>query len=383
MSASTTIGIIWTSMRRHGLVSGLRLAWILYAAKARNALREYSDPITTISWIAVGATGVWILGSIPGIEPRSGGSIARAAAQAGSGLLLLLVCFCRFFAPQSLFPFVVARSALAFFILLVMSAISYGAWGTLVEVWTADPAYASAVAAAMAIVGFACWTVAHFAFTAIVSKRYRRAAQLASPIPTLGRPFSEAELQRVGLHEAGHALMYGLSDRVPEDLLAMIDKEEVFALGGAVSGSYLEPLELTRTNFQWQLLMLHGGMAAETVFFGEHGAASANDVEAVRNIAAGYLLAGFGPVYRREVQNDFEQRANDEALKVVHEKFLHDAISIVEANRALVEEVAEALVRNECLDYEQMRPYLARMKRDMTTIRVSWPERVLTHPLRT
>lgn len=168
--------------------------------------------------------------------------------------------------------------------------VGYDAWSRL---YNAQPAGATLLALVVAVVPYGFGDIV-FVFFRILLVKDMAALTNTKELPAL----SEEGQYRAGIHEAGHAICYGLCKGVPEDAYVVIDQNMNELIGGKVNLPVpREPTDFSRPHIEWELLMLMAGVAAEEVVFGEGSMLGAGDMSALNTNGAIYLMAGHGDVY--------------------------------------------------------------------------------------
>ena len=187
---------------------------------------------------------------------------------------------------------------------------------------------------------------------------------------------SEDERKVTAYHEAGHAVI-GL--RVPG--LDPLHKVTIVPRGRALGITASLPEEdrhnYTRGWLLGQLKMLFGGRVAEEMVFGKEKitTGAGNDIERATTIARRMVTQfgmspAVGPVavgeraqeiflgrefsQRREVSERTAQLVDSEIKRILDEAY-SSARTVVEANRELLETIAEALLERETLDADEIK----------------------------
>jgi cell division protease FtsH len=185
---------------------------------------------------------------------------------------------------------------------------------------------------------------------------------------------SEAERKLTAYHEAGHAVV---ALRVPG--LDPLHKVTIVPRGRALGITASLPEEdrhsYSRDFLLAQLVMLYGGRAAEEMVFGPEKitTGAGNDIERATTLAR-RMVTQFGMsehvgpmavgdadhevflgrelVQRRELSPEMAKLVDDEVKRFLDEAYKR-AAETLEANRDLLERLAEALLERETLDREE------------------------------
>ncbi|MGH2736838.1 MAG: AAA family ATPase [Actinomycetota bacterium] len=179
---------------------------------------------------------------------------------------------------------------------------------------------------------------------------------LAQPVA-----YTERERDLIATHEAGHAVAAYLcaSDWRKLEVLSIIKRRQ--ALGLLAHSDTEERFTKTKSELQGTLKIALGGMAAEEIFFGEHGTGPSNDLAAATELAA-QMVGSFGMgsslVSYEAVQNGAHSSpnivakvlSNDDTKKEVDGllRAHKDQVGyLLEKNRDLVEALRDALLDRE------------------------------------
>ncbi len=186
---------------------------------------------------------------------------------------------------------------------------------------------------------------------------------------------TDAEKTLTAYHEAGHAVV---ALRIPG--LDPIHKITIVprgrALGVTASLPETDRHSYSRDYLIAQLAMLYGGRAAEEMIFGKEKitTGAGNDIERA-TIMARRMVTQFGMsdeigpmavgdaehevflgreiVQRRAVSEDVAERVDNEVKRMLDDAY-ESAIDALEANRSLLEQIADALLERETLDREEV-----------------------------
>ncbi len=180
----------------------------------------------------------------------------------------------------------------------------------------------------------------------------------------------EIEKKVIAYHEAGHALvMYHDPDSEP------LHKVTIIPRGQALGVTFMLPEKdkhiWTKRQLMSQLRVTFGGRIAEEMFCGDISSGAAMDIRQASHIARamitqygmseklGFLLYGMD-----ESRNPWEQpeklysdetaKAIDEEVKNLIDRAYHETRQLLETNRAQLERLAEALLRYETLNRDDV-----------------------------
>lgn len=186
------------------------------------------------------------------------------------------------------------------------------------------------------------------------------------------KKYTEKEKRLVAYHEAGHAVI-GLKLENSD----MVQKVTIIPRGEAGGYNLMTPREEkmmpTRSDFLAQITGLLGGRVSEEVVFNEISAGASNDIERVTKIAKmmvkSFGMSKLGPVqYDDNSGNVFLGRdygkGNDYSGEIAFEidKEIREIVSechkqcteIIQANRDLLDLIAETLIEEETITNEQI-----------------------------
>jgi cell division protease FtsH len=186
---------------------------------------------------------------------------------------------------------------------------------------------------------------------------------------------SDAEKKLTAYHEAGHAVvalrMPGLD---PVHKITIVPRGR--ALGVTASLPEEDRHSYSRDYLIAQLAMLYGGRAAEAMIFGKEKitTGAGNDIDratamARRMVTQFGMSEEIGPmavgdaeqevflgreiVQRRSISENVAERVDREVKRLLDEAY-QSAAKTLEANRDLLEQIAEALLERETLDREEV-----------------------------
>ena len=200
------------------------------------------------------------------------------------------------------------------------------------------------------------------------------------------RVLNAREREAVAFHEMGHALVaLGQPGADPVHKVSIIPRG-IGALGYTIQRPTEDRYLMTRPELEQKIAVLLGGRAAEVLVFGVLSSGAADDLAKATDIAhdmvtrygmdedLGYValepqrqqvlelqsgLAAPG----RAVSEATRQRV-DEALRGIVMAGFQRATAILEANRAVLERGARALLEHETLDEPAVRALAAQLRRD-------------------
>jgi cell division protease FtsH len=180
------------------------------------------------------------------------------------------------------------------------------------------------------------------------------------------RMLSEHERRVVAYHEAGHALCGELMPSVDP-----VHRISIIPRGGALGYTLNLPEEdrylKTREELIDFMAMLLGGRVAEQVVFGSITTGASDDLKRVADIAHSMVYEyamGTGIRSLRAVDDgaaESTRRVRDEEVRELADEAYRAATSIIDGNRAQLDELASTLLANEVLE----RPDIERIMKDV------------------
>jgi hypothetical protein len=226
--------------------------------------------------------------------------------------------------------------------------------GAAVWWFTGQPGRQAWAIAVCAILWFTLYGLVERFAEALIWQKKRRLKRL-----TFGADkhvLTPEEIWRVAVHEAGHLLLYGELERLPEDTMGVVDKEPKYAFGGFVLPVHMEnALEATSDMLRWQATLAYAGGTAERLIFGANTEGAASDHEQADKFIA-RLASVLHTDYFPTPVNPSEEQANIAAVCRLRESCRNRAEAFLKANMAQLLQIAEMLKAAECVDSEQFYP---------------------------
>jgi len=180
-----------------------------------------------------------------------------------------------------------------------------------------------------------------------------------------GRLITPAEKTRIAVHEAGHALAARFQPNPdPVHRVTIIPRGR--AGGYTMTTPDEEQMLYTRSQLMNRLVMLLAGRAAEELLLGEASTGAQNDLERAydltRQMVSRFGMSpNIGPVGLPAEPGGFDRGYSEELAALVDRearKLLNDAAErarrLLEAHRAHLERVSQALIERETLDGKEL-----------------------------
>lgn len=367
------LGAIRSTIRSRGLWSGISLIAIFARGGLRSWFGRHHRSVIAAIMVGVSAGGGWLGARLAdGISSiRSPADVWWAASLLGLSISALSIGIAHFVLPLNYRRQVWLRSVYALSFALFVGGIGYLGFDHWHRLYGADPASAVLFGlVAMAVI---------FGFREVVSWFLRSLLIRDMAVGDIAdvAALTEAGRWRVSVHEAGHALCYGLCVSVPEDAYVGLDSDLNNLVAGAVSiPSPKDPTEVTKERMEWSMLMTMAGVAAERVFFGESSMCGGGDSQSVNNLAGIYLASGHGEVFVMSPENKLDVDANREAIGRLRDRFAEAAETFVRENKDLCEMLAKEIERVEFLDCEGIAAFTGAVIHPQSWVPVTWPKTI-------
>jgi len=197
------------------------------------------------------------------------------------------------------------------------------------------------------------------AVEALFGSRGRR--PLAVPRTAFAYRQTEADLWRVAVHEAGHAITYRLLPRYPEDMhvfvrpVITVDAPE----GGAVR---FTAMQVPQVHAYTAMLISLAGLEAEQAILGSRGNGGTQDYEEWIAAATGYAIEGHADAFYRYPVTYWQRQVNRDTIDSLKTRQRADLKAFLESNRGLLIEMAQKLVAHGSLNHPQLIAYLERVE---------------------
>ncbi|MGB9435546.1 MAG: ATP-dependent zinc metalloprotease FtsH [Candidatus Acidiferrum sp.] len=184
---------------------------------------------------------------------------------------------------------------------------------------------------------------------------------------------SDEEKKNTAYHEAGHALIAAMTPGAdPVHKVTIIPRG--MALGLTMQLPEADKHTYTKEYLEGMLAVLMGGRTAEEIFLGHITTGAGNDIERAtdiaRNMVCEWGMSNMGPLaygkkeeaiflgreiaQHRDFSEDTALHIDKEVKRIVSEAY-EKARSVVEANRATLENIAQALLVREVLDANEVK----------------------------
>lgn len=174
---------------------------------------------------------------------------------------------------------------------------------------------------------------------------------------------TSCDIKRTAVHEAGHLLYYAGADTMPADLTVsvrtVLDAHDQYR--GQVSHSGPPPAVMTQRYLYWSMLMHLAGTEAEFVALSSRGDGAQTDHARWLAYAHTYLASGFGEVFYEHPGNDAQVAHNRAVLNDLKARCLQDVHAFLEANRTVLDELADRIAERKHLGRTEIEPFLARV----------------------
>jgi len=205
------------------------------------------------------------------------------------------------------------------------------------------------------------------------------------------RILNETEKKTVAYHEVGHALIGALMPGAGSVEKISVVPRGVGALGYTLQLPEEDRFLMTEDEIRGRIVTLLGGRAAEELIFGRSSTGASDDIQKATDLAERFVtLYGMshelGPIAFEKIQQQFldsltnPRRAVspklaeriDQEVKEIVDGAHHIALTILEQNRQLLTQTAEALLEKEVLEGEELRSQLLRVQTPTTMNEWLW-----------
>ncbi|QLE56185.1 ATP-dependent zinc metalloprotease FtsH [Nostoc sp. TCL26-01] len=205
--------------------------------------------------------------------------------------------------------------------------------------------------------------------------------RLVAGLEKRSRVLNETEKNTVAYHEVGHAIIGALMPGAGRVEKISVVPRGVGALGYTIQMPEEDRFLMIEDEIRGRIATLLGGRSAEEVVFGKVSTGASDDIQKATDLAERYVtLYGMsdqlGPVAFEKIQQQFlEGYGNprrsispkvaeeiDREVKQIVDNAHHIALSILQNNRDLLEETAQALLQREILEGGELRERLSQAK---------------------
>ncbi|RCJ42699.1 cell division protein FtsH [Nostoc minutum NIES-26] len=205
--------------------------------------------------------------------------------------------------------------------------------------------------------------------------------RLVAGLEKRSRVLNETEKKTVAYHEVGHAIIGALMPGAGKVEKISVVPRGVGALGYTIQMPEEDRFLMVEDEIRGRIATLLGGRSAEEIIFGKVSTGASDDIQKATDLAERYItLYGMsdklGPVAFEKTQQQFiEGYGNprrsispkvaeeiDREVKQIVDNAHHIALSILQTNRDLLEETAQALLEKEILEGSQLRDRLIRAR---------------------
>ena len=370
---------IMSSIRTRGVWSGISLTAVLLRSVLRTWFGHHQRTVISILMFGILVAGGWagmhIFTDLAAI--RTPGDIWSAAVLIGLALSAVSIGSAHFLLTPIFQRQVWLRSVYALGFASVVGGLGYLGFERWKLLYAEDPA--SAVLWGLVV------TPVIFGFRDIVFWFMRSVLvheATAGGLDDLAS-LTEAGRWKVAIHEAGHAICYGLCAAVPEDAWVGLDLDLNNLVAGSVNiPTPKDPTEVSKSFMEWSMLMTMAGVAAERVFFGDSSMNGRGDNQSVQVQAAAYLVAGHGEIYDMEALTEPQIAANRAAIARVRDHFSVLAESYIQANKEMCESLAKEINKMEFLDCEGIAASVSKAVYPTGWIALAWPASLPVIPLK-
>ena len=178
---------------------------------------------------------------------------------------------------------------------------------------------------------------------------------------------NDRDKQVVAHHESGHAFLSYIQKLVESPCKVSIVPTSKGALGFSMSFSNEDYLKTKKQLFQ-EMAVVIGGRCSEKIYFDDITTGASNDLMKLRAIAKQYVTKyGFSDGLRNNYIDENMERVSNETNKKIDveiQKLINEVekytLDIITGNKHLVSRLANNLLKNEDITYEDMKRLLSK-----------------------
>ena len=261
--------------------------------------------------------------------------------------------------------------------------VKLGADADLKEIATRTPGFAGADLANL--VNEAALLAARNQRETVAQEDFREAIErVVAGLEKKSRVLSDKEKKIVAYHEVGHALVGAVMPGGGKVAKISIVPRGMAALGYTLQMPTEDRFLLDESELRDQIATLLGGRAAEEIVFGSITTGAANDLQRATDLAERMVTTYgmskiLGPLaYEKGQQNAFlgdnmmmnprrmvsdeTAKAIDNEVKDIVEEGHQKALSILQENRNLLDEIAQNILQKEVIEGEELQTLLDRVQ---------------------
>lgn len=366
---------MWETLWHRGPVEFFRLTYVMLRYRLRSTYDDNTRALVIAFHGVLGIAGAALLAIAFGMDAgttatslaaRLGGAIIGFALLFVSGTWFLMPAFQR----SVLLGEVVASVCYGF----LCVALCWFGWRHAMALASSDPqAFSGFILLAVVVVvafGHPLSLFARFLVMRATANHYAFETpyhQILAVRPRRGG------FRQTAVHEAGHALMYALGARIPEDASAFIDTDTLSPSVGQVSFPGGRNGDFSYDLLEWKLFTCLAGLVAEKIDSGTHGFGAGGDMRVWQDLAIPYLLLRTDITFFEEPKSDLEMESNKRELVALKKQMLVAVSRFLRANWAVVMRIADRLEEAEYLDFEQLAHLLKGVKRTAGLPTAVWP----------
>ncbi len=201
--------------------------------------------------------------------------------------------------------------------------------------------------------------------------------RLVAGLEKRSRVLNETEKKTVAYHEVGHAIVGALMPGAGKVEKISVVPRGVGALGYTIQMPEEDRFLMIEDEIRGRIATLLGGRSAEEIIFGKVSTGASDDIQkttelAERAVTIYGMSDKLGPIAFEKMQQQFiegygnaRRNVSAEVAKVIDAEVKqmvdnahHIALTILDKNRELLEEIAEELLEKEILEGEKLRERL-------------------------
>ncbi|MGE5415300.1 MAG: AAA family ATPase [Acidobacteriota bacterium] len=168
----------------------------------------------------------------------------------------------------------------------------------------------------------------------------------------LDRKPAEKEIQRVGIHETGHALVSELVSPGSVSSLTIVPRGQ--ALGFMRKNTPEQDQYLyTLRELKQQIMVALAGAISEEMYFGERSTGARNDFEQAWNVAKEIIRSGLSDVGIISTEEISKEMVFNECSRIIKE-LEEETLQLLEDHRRHMEAISSRLLEEETMDRERL-----------------------------
>lgn len=173
----------------------------------------------------------------------------------------------------------------------------------------------------------------------------------------------KSDVQHRANHEAGHIIALAVFPKKPDEINAWISTAKNVNVGGRVSYSYTDGIDVTSEYLEASRLFSICPIKVEELILGEAKAGSDKDLEKWEETTKHQLNSFItGKSWFRSPSNEHEAKINEQTLREMLNDDLRKAKILAKLNQTLITEIATALILYKSLSQGQITSFVEKVE---------------------